>query len=102
MANQQGDEVKKVRNRLRLWVRRQQQYNSRILNAFLRLEKLGPVTESALRRECSELNFDSNFAQMKIVAERNHGKIFHQQADVISIWPPIAAYVREYERAISE
>lgn len=97
--NQQSDEIKKVSNRLRLWARRQDQYNSRILNAYLRLEKLGPVTESALERECSGTNFGSNFAQMKSIAEKNHGKIFDHLGDTVTLWPPIVPYVREYEKA---
>jgi len=93
------EEVKKVRNRLRHWASRQSQTNSRILNAFLKLEKFGAVTESALKSEFAGANFATNFAQMKIIADRNHGKIFDQRGDVITLWPPIVAYVREYEKA---
>jgi hypothetical protein len=96
----QDAEVRKVQTRLRLWAKRQDQFNSRILNAYLRLEKLGAVSENALRRECSELNFDSNFAQMKSIAEKNHGKVFDHRGDVITLWTPIAPYVREYENAL--
>ncbi|HYN58010.1 MAG TPA: hypothetical protein VET87_00470 [Rubrivivax sp.] len=92
-------EVKKVSNRLKKWAARQDQINSKILNAFLDLEKLGTVTESTLRRECAELNFGSNFAQMKIIAAGNHGKIFDHRGDVVTLWPPIVQYVREYEKA---
>jgi hypothetical protein len=94
-----SSEVRKVSSRLRKWAVRQDQINSRILNAFLHLEKLGTVTESMLRRECSGLNFGSNFAQMKIIAAGNHGKIFDHRGDVVTLWPPIIPYVREYEKA---
>ncbi len=100
--NQQGNEVKKVRNRLKLWARHQDQINARILNGYLDLEKLGTVTEASLRRHLSGLNFSSNFAQMKIIAERNHGKIFDQREDVITIWPPIDSFVRDYQKELQK
>ena len=96
-----SSETKKVRNRLRLWSRRPQQINTRILRAYLELERSGvsPITEPLLRSAMpSELPFDSNFAQMKIIAERNHGKVFDIQGGRIFIWPPVEPYVREFER----
>lgn len=99
-ADPQDAEVRKVRTRLRLWATRQDQFNSRILNAYLSLEKLGAVTETALRRECSGFNFDSNFAQMKSIADRNHGKVFDHRGDVVTLWPPIEPYVQEYKKAL--
>lgn len=99
-------EVEKVRNRLQLWARpdRQQQINSQILNAFLRLESSGVSTirESDLRRQLPSLrSFETNFAQMKIFAERNHGKIFDSDGDVVTVWEPVLPYVREYQKAVS-
>jgi len=94
-------EVKKVRNRLRLWSRRPQQINARILTAFLNLRRSGmtQITEQSLRSELpSDLPFDSNYAQMKIIADRNHGKVFETNGDQVSIWAPVEADVREFER----
>ena len=68
------NEVKKVRSRLRLWSRRPQQINARILTAFLNLRRSGmtQITEQSLRSELpSDVPFDGNYAQMKIIADRN-------------------------------
>ncbi len=96
-------EVKKVSNRLRLWSGRPQQINTQILKKYLELERSGvtPITESRLRSEFPpKLPFDSNFAQMKIIAERNHGKVFEVQEGRIIIWPPAEPYVRQFEREV--
>ncbi|MBM95272.1 MAG: hypothetical protein CMI09_05430 [Oceanospirillaceae bacterium] len=105
MLNKVADinEVEKVNRRLRLWAKRQNQINSRILNAFLKLKRSGltVITESDLRGEfLEEKSFDSNFLQMKIIAEKNHGKVFDQYGEIISIWRPVADGVNEYESIV--
>jgi uncharacterized membrane protein YvbJ len=105
-ASSNGDkqEIVKVQSRLRLWAKRQNQINSKILNAFLKLEKEQPsgVTEHDLKNELSDIaSFDSNFSQMKIIADRNHGKIFDQFGDKITLWKPVISYVREYQKITS-
>lgn len=102
-SGSENHEAKKVRRRLRLWAGRQNQINAKILNAYLRLQKSGrkTITEQDLKNELpDEQSFDSNFAQMKIIAERNHGKIFDQHGEQITIWGPISADVREYEKIV--
>jgi hypothetical protein len=96
------NEINKVSNRLRLWAKRQSNINSRILNAFLKLEHSGMlvITENALKNEIPELRtFESNFNQMKGIAEKNHGKVFEQYGDQVTLWEPIIPYVREYEKS---
>lgn len=104
--DQYADEIAKVRNRLRLWAQpdRQHQINARILNAFLKLERAGAViTEEVLRSELPDVeSFESNFVQMKIIAEKNHGKVFDQVGPVIKIWEPVLPYVRAYEEATGD
>lgn len=99
------EEVRKVNRRLKLWARRQNQINSKILNAFLKLKRSGlnTITEAHLKNELpEEKSFDSNFAQMKIIAPNNHGKVFEQYGDQISIWEPVVAAVNEYEKIVFE
>ena len=99
------DEVNKVNRRLKLWARKPNQINSKILNAFLRLERSGitKITETDLRNELSkEKSFESNFSQMKIIAKKNHGKVFEQYGESISLWNPIVAGIREYEKIVFE
>lgn len=92
-------EVNKVARRLKLWAKRQDQMNSRILVAYLDLKRNGhaEITESQLRDEVNDPAFSSNFNQMKIIADRNHGKIFDQNGEIITIWPPIETIVNEFE-----
>lgn len=97
------DEVNKVQRRLRLWAKRQDQYNARILNAFLELKRKGKVViseQDIYRQAGSPVEFASNFSQMKIIAERNHGKVFDVLNDEVTIWPPVASAVAEYEQMV--
>ena len=103
LPSREREEVSKVRSRLRRWTCRPQQINTRILSAYLELERSGvtPITEQRLRSALpSSLPFDSNFAQMKIIAERNHGKVFETYGGRVTIWPPVEAHVREFEKEI--
>lgn len=96
-------EVNKVRRRLKLWAKRPNQINSKILNAYLKLERAGAtaITESDLRNELpEEKSFESNFSQMKIIAEKNHGKVFEQYGENISLWNPVIESIREYEKMV--
>ncbi len=98
-------EINKVSRKLKLWAKRPNQINSKILNAFLKLERSGisVITENNLRNELlEEKTFESNFAQMKIIAEKNHGKVFEQYGENIVLWPPIVPNVREYEKVVFE
>ena len=39
---------------------------------------------------------------MKIIAPNNHGKVFEQYGDNISIWDPVVGAVNEYEKNVFE
>ncbi len=98
-----SDEINKVGRRLKLWAKRPNQINSKILNAFLKLERSGIsiITENNLKNELlEEKSFASNFAQMKIIAEKNHGKVFDQYGENIVLWPPVISDIREYEKVV--
>ena len=96
-------EVNKVNRRLKLWAKRPNQINSKILSAFLKLQQSGftTITESSLKAELPELeSFETNFLQMKIIAENNHGKVFEQYGNNISLWDPVVVGIREYEKVV--
>lgn len=101
-GNNELQEVSKVSRRLKLWAKRPEQMNTKILKAFLALSIDGqqPVTESQLKAEVGEANFDINFVQMKNIAEKNHGKVFEVTGDKVTIWPPVSAAVEEFRRAV--
>jgi hypothetical protein len=95
-------EVNKVSRKLKRWARpeRQNQYNSRILNAFLELKrtKKEPITESDIDNHLGENAwFATNFDQMKSISDKNHGKVFEVNGQQVTIWLPVEAAVREYE-----
>lgn len=96
--NLELQEVAKVSRRLNLWAKRPEQMNARILKAFLLLsgQSGSPVTESALRAEVGESNFDINFVQMKNIADKNHGKVFDVDGDIVTIWPPVKEAVDKF------
>lgn len=96
-------EKNKVRNRLELWAMNQTQINSRILNAYLTLERKGfsRITTSMMSNQVRDIkSFKSNFNQMKTIASRNHAKVFDVSDDVVTIWPVVEIHVRDYERKI--
>lgn len=96
------NEVNKVARRLKLWSRRPTQINTRILTEYLRLHSQQEfVTEQQLRQKFNQNdNFDSNFTQMKIIADRNHGKIFSVDGDKLSIWEPVKELVMNFKQDI--
>ncbi|MDW3137697.1 hypothetical protein [Vibrio sp. 1288] len=96
-------EKNKVRNRLELWAKRQNQINSRILNAYLTLERKGytRITTSMISNQLRDIqSFQSNFNQMKTIAPHNHAKVFEVSDDVVTIWPVVEIHVRDYERKV--
>jgi hypothetical protein len=98
-----SDEIDKVNRRLKLWAKRPHQINSRILTAYLKLERQGvsPITEKSLNDAVgSESSFSSNLLQMRISAEKNHGKVFDQSGEKVTLWPPVIPAIREYEKLV--
>ncbi len=98
-----NNEVKKVTRRLKLWAKRPNQINTKILIAYLKLKRAGQknITENSINKELNlNSNFESNFAQMKIISEKNHGKIFELYGDKVSIWKPVLNAVNAFEHEI--
>jgi hypothetical protein len=96
------NEVNRVAGKLQRWRNHQTQFNSRILNAYLSLKRLGSaqITTDMLRSEYGEMNFDSNFIQMRIISPNNHGKVFELNGDKVELWEPIEALVHDYEEYV--
>ena len=97
-------EVMKVNKRLPRWARNPSQINSKILACYLRTAaKGGVVTEEALREAFvrsgeNEDQFNKNFPQMKMISERNHGKVFEVIDGRVTIWPQAAEAVDVFKR----
>ena len=102
---QKEKEKEKVKNKLELWAKpkRQENINARILNVFLKLKQSGNecVTEKDIQKQLPDIStFESNFNQMKTIAERNHGKIFEETNGYIEIWEHVRLFVSKYEQEI--
>ena len=98
-------EIEKVKNKLELWAKpeRQENINARILNVFLKLKQSGNecVTEKDMQKQLPNIStFESNFNQMKIIAESNHGKIFEETNGYIEIWEHVRLLVSKYEQEV--
>ena len=79
-------------SRVKLWAGRPHQINSKIVRAYLELEKgYGRVTLSHLRKYCAEkfgikTTFDGHFASMKTDKGNSHGAVFYESGQVVKIW----------------
>jgi len=103
------EEVAKVKKRLDMWVKKSNdQINSRILNCYLdlaeseetpqvKVKHLEEAYKRASHDEKDHSKFNVNFAQMKNIAERNHGKVFQVTGEYVSIWSQVAELVAQYD-----
>ncbi len=98
----ENNEIKKVQRKLKHWAKseRQGQINARILNAFLELKQTKDdcITLNDLQNKLPGNNIQINLQQMTNIAEKNHGKIFEQNANCIEIWDPVRLFVSKYEK----
>jgi hypothetical protein len=97
------DEIEKVRKKLNRWARRPNQICCKILNKYLQLSHNSKsITKEHLKSELPELEtFDTNFAQMKIISERNHAKIFEMNGNFVEVWSPVKNLVTAYHAEVS-
>lgn len=97
-------EIKKVHSRVLRWMKNPNQYNAKIFLAFMALSKGGEISVNmdTLKKNCG-LDpgiFKKNYNQMKIISEKNHGKVFDTRADgTIELWEPVADFIiQEYKK----
>lgn len=88
------EEIEKVKKRIPKWFKKQQQINSQILITFLKLSNNNsiPITVSLLQQKSNQDSniFISNYNQMKVIAERNHAKVFEENNGNVRLWEPVA------------
>ncbi len=95
-------EIEKVRKKLERWSKKPNQICCKILNKYLELNgDQQPITKNALQAALPELaTFNSNFAQMKMISDKNHAKIFEVNNEIIEVWEPVRQLVAQYKREI--
>lgn len=101
------DEVKKIERKLPRWASNPTQTNSRILRAYLTLEERNgqdgitvKMLEEEYAKQGGKAPFHSNFVQMKIIAPKNHGKVFEVKGEFVSIWPKVSDLVNKYKNQL--
>ena len=82
-------------SRIKLWADRPHQINSKIVRAYLELEKkYERVTLSHLRKYCADQfgideTFYGHFASMKTDRGNSHGAVFYESGQVVKIWDTV-------------
>jgi hypothetical protein len=104
-SSREGEEIEKVANRLKRWAHNSNQINSRILQMFLKLKFNNKVvTVEQMSRMYWDGNklteFFTNFNQMKIIAPKNHGKVFEVVNNEVNIWEPVGEFVKEFAQKL--
>jgi len=91
-------EVLRVQRKIPGWFRNKDQFNSKILYAFIDiyLKKEGNVTVDELEKESKVKTFKDNYNQMKIIAPHNHAKIFEEIDGNVYFWKEVEEYIWNY------
>lgn len=94
-------QINKVVPKLSKWFNNRTLICSQILINYLTLEEnKNNVKYYDIAEKCKNLKtFKTNFAQMKNLGEKNHGKIFEVENGIVKIWKPVEKDVyREYSK----
>ena len=93
----ENEEVAKIKRRVPKWINNPNQYNSKILNSYMILSNNNkfPVVVSTLQKHSglSSDIFYKNYNQMKIIAQRNHGKVFEESNGSVILWQNVSDYI---------
>lgn len=94
----EDEEIQRVKKKIPSWFSKPNQYNHKILVAYLKLSNDNKNTVSLidLERESGLNNshkFNSNFNQMKMISYKNHGKVFSEENGIVTLWNPVANFI---------
>ncbi|CAN8141345.1 hypothetical protein THIOSC15_2890007 [uncultured Thiomicrorhabdus sp.] len=102
-VNNDTDEIEKVHRKVPGWFKKPNQFNSRILIAYLRLkDRKQQVLIQDLDNCLNMRSFLSNFNQMKIASPKNHAKVFDVVGDEIHLWKPVQNFILEQYSMFTE
>ena len=89
------NEIQRVERRVPLWMSRPTQHNSIILNTYMQLSNNNqtPISVSLLEKHSSTDKFTTNYNQMKIIADKNHAKVFEESDGIVRLWEPVAEFI---------
>ena len=92
--------------RIPMWAMKPNQYNHKIIRAFLLLEKnnnyvrlndLEDLCNDSIRTETYVPTFRSNYSQMKFDGPKSHGKVFEDDGDRVWIWSAVEDTLNKYK-----
>ena len=97
------DEIEKIHRKIPQWLEKKYQINHKILVTFMKLSNCNKtsIPLSTLEKHCNmeSKQFNSNFDQMKIISEKNNGKVFEENNGDVKLWNPISEFViSEYKK----
>lgn len=96
----EAQEIEKVKRKLPLWLEKRNQYNYKILKAFMDLSNNGNHSVNIISLE-RYLNFNdskkflAHYNQLKTISAKNHGKIFEENNQQISLWEPVEEFIKK-------
>lgn len=93
--HREQQEILKVQDRLSRWFKNKEQYNSKILYAFIRLYERNNkvVTVDDLRKESGVNTFFINFREMWNISSHNHGKVFSLNGQYVRLWDKVESLI---------
>jgi len=99
VSNNSDDEIKKVKRKVPLWMKRQHQYNYIILSTYMKISNNdeAPVLLSNLEKESgmNSMLFYRHYNLMKNIFEKNHAKVFVEEKEKVSLWSPVTEFIIE-------
>ena len=109
LTDEEKREVDKVKRKVPKWFNNLQQINTQILKSYLLLQQeTDVVTVNLLANVCEgegveAKTFRDHYPQMKSIAEKNHAKVFDENAGFITLWEPVSKFIlREYEKFLAK
>ena len=97
----QNNEIEKVKRKVPLWLRKQNQYNYKILKSYMDLSNNNShyVNITTLEKHTNindSRKFLSNYNLLKTISEKNHAKVFQEKDGQVTLWTPISEVVENY------
>jgi hypothetical protein len=97
--NNKNNEIKKVKRKVPLWMKRQHQYNYIILSTYMKISNSDEVsillTQLEKKSELDSVLFYRHYNLMKNIFEKNHAKVFTEEDGEVCLWKPISEFIIE-------
>ena len=97
--NNNQEEIKKVKRKVPLWIKRQHQYNYIILATYMKIsdnnETSVPLFHLEKESGLSSMLFYRHYNLMKNIFEKNHAKVFSEEDEKVSLWSPVSKFIVE-------